>query len=260
MIRRSGSRVLRGYVHLPRNGAPSRSTCVVAAYPFEEERKRAYRALVETAVILQNAGFPVIRADYAGTGESDGDFTEVKPSGMLEDLGSVADHALGMEGVRGIGLLGLRFGANLALRLAVNGLPVEFIVMWEPVIDVRDYINRRLGASNVKILEGTGSVNLKGYEYSRDLYRECIAVPPLREIDVPDVPILVTTLGGERYAHRGNQWSDIKSCWRSRGFDNVTWSGSITRPFWEELVLPKCEENMKVTLDWITGLASGSEG
>src|SRR5262245_18794118 len=73
-------RPLYGFYHAPRAGA-SRAAAVVICQPIGHEYIRCHRALRILGDHLAQSGFPVLRFDYYGCGDSTGDF----PDGDLRE-------------------------------------------------------------------------------------------------------------------------------------------------------------------------------
>src|SRR5215217_413896 len=71
----SSQKPLYGVYHPPKSqpGRPVRTTGVVLCYPLGQEYMRAHRAFRQLATLLTKSGFPVLRFDYYGTGDSGGD-------------------------------------------------------------------------------------------------------------------------------------------------------------------------------------------
>src|SRR3954464_11609473 len=63
---------LLGTLHRPQRLRP-RSTAVLLCNPFGEEASRAHRMFRVLATQLERAGYPALRFDYSGTGDSLGD-------------------------------------------------------------------------------------------------------------------------------------------------------------------------------------------
>jgi len=90
----------------------------------------AFRRL---AAQFAKAGFPALRFDYSGTGDSSGSAHEASPEGWAQDVTAAAAELKDLTGVRKIVLLGMRFGAAIASRAVAAGLKVSHLVLWEPV-------------------------------------------------------------------------------------------------------------------------------
>ncbi len=114
--------------------------------PFGEEASRSHRIYRVLATQLERAGFSVLRFDYRGTGDSQG--TTISVESAVRDIGIAADHLRATSGVQKISLVGLRFGATLAMLAGARGAPRPYhLLMWDPVVDGGAYL-RELGAQH----------------------------------------------------------------------------------------------------------------
>jgi len=99
---------------------------------------RLYRVLAEQ---LEQAGFTVLRFDYAGTGDSAGGPEAATISGWTNDVATAAGElARTAPGTRLV-IVGLRLGATLAALASARSLvrPRQ-LVLWDPVIDGLGYL------------------------------------------------------------------------------------------------------------------------
>ena len=93
------------------------------------------------ATQLERAGFSALRFDYAGTGDSLGSSEEVSVDQWLRDIDVAAQKLLDVSGARGIALVGLRFGASLAMLASTRGgLRPRHLLMWDPIVDGGVYL------------------------------------------------------------------------------------------------------------------------
>ncbi|MBM4031971.1 MAG: hypothetical protein FJ291_09320 [Planctomycetes bacterium] len=123
---------LFGVLHLQEGARPPSSESRVTGHasrigfvfcaPFGEEQKQAYRVYVEMARRLEGLGFPSLRFDYRGTGDSHGAFAEFSLAGALRDIQAAAAFLSQRTGVARVGLIGLRLGASLALKSVECGV------------------------------------------------------------------------------------------------------------------------------------------
>jgi len=120
--------------------------------PFAEEKKCAHRVLVEAARIFCEADIGCVRFDYRGTGDSPGEFAAATPERWVEDILAAVEFARQHLRVKTLGLLGLRLGASLALQAANAGGGVDFLVLWEPVINGKQYLAQNLRRSMIKAM------------------------------------------------------------------------------------------------------------
>ena len=126
-------RPLFGVLHPPRGS--SRRPGVVICPPFGQESLRAHRSLRELATRLADAGFPALRFDYRGSGDSAGEPEEARLEGWVEDVSIAVEEMRESTGERRVTLAGLRLGGTVAALGARLVGGAEMLVLWEPVVD-----------------------------------------------------------------------------------------------------------------------------
>lgn len=107
---------------------------------------RTYRLLAER---LASEGFPVVRFDYHGTGDSAG--TETDPgrvNAWQESIAAAIDALQRHSGLEKVVLFGLRFGGTLALAAAGAMADVVAVIAWAPLVSGKAYV-RELSAFNL---------------------------------------------------------------------------------------------------------------
>jgi pimeloyl-ACP methyl ester carboxylesterase len=121
---------------------------VVLCYPPGADYFNSHRAFVKLSTILATSGAHVLRFDWYGTGDSAGDGTEVDLSGWRQDLITAIEELKFTSGLARVWLVGLRFGAALALMGAKDRTDVAGVVLWDPILDgtlqVRESLHRPL--------------------------------------------------------------------------------------------------------------------
>ncbi len=143
---------LRGMLH--RAATNSASWGLVICPPFGEERKSAARVMTLAARALGREGFHVLRFDYRGTGESDGEMADAGPRQWAEDIRGACRHLAVRTGADQIGLLGIRFGAALAAMASRESAPSPFLAAWAPLWSGRsclEEIRRHLAATRLVV-------------------------------------------------------------------------------------------------------------
>lgn len=127
-----GARPLFGSYHVPR--APSRDIAWVVCPPHGWESIQCQESMRKLADELADGGFHVLRLHYDGTGESPGsDRDEGRVGAWLASVRVAVDAMRGIEGVRGVGLVGIRLGATLA-GVAARDAELAGLVLWEPCV------------------------------------------------------------------------------------------------------------------------------
>ena len=125
-------------------GTPRREGFVFCA-PFAEEKLWAHRVMVNFARDLADRGYPVLRFDYMGNGDSEGEFEESSLETMLSDtkcaMRTLRQKAAGIETVN---LLGLRLGATVAALVTEKEEGAPKLILWEPIINGALYMREML--------------------------------------------------------------------------------------------------------------------
>ncbi len=122
----------RGWLH-PRAdvGAFRRGAIVCGAHGFEDLCSRSSLRLL--AGELSARGVPVLRFDWRGTADSEGDGEAPhRVATWLGNIGEAARKLVEMTGVEEIALVGLRLGALLALEAARDISPARLVLLAPP--------------------------------------------------------------------------------------------------------------------------------
>lgn len=142
---RSGEHQIFAILHEPapaETAQGSTKTAYVFCPPFAEEEKSAHRVFVDLARRIAAAGHAVLRIQYRGCGDSEGEFEAFSCPEWRNDIGASLEFLRERTGAP-LGLLGLRLGASLAAE-AAEVSPVERLILWEPIIDGRQYMSLNL--------------------------------------------------------------------------------------------------------------------
>jgi alpha-beta hydrolase superfamily lysophospholipase len=114
---------------------------LVICQPFGYEAICAHRSMRAAAETAAAAGFPVLRFDYTGTGDSaDLDTGADQVDVWVRDIASAVDTLRRCTGVRRVCLIGFRLGALLATLAAARDVGADGLVLVAPVIDGRRYL------------------------------------------------------------------------------------------------------------------------
>jgi uncharacterized protein len=132
-------KLLFGCYHAPQSRAP-RDCGVVLCYPMAQEYIRSHRTYRQLAYHLSKFGFPVLRFDFYGCGDSEGNCEEGRISQWLADVGSAIYEIRKRRGSIRICLVGLRLGGTLAIMVAAARGDIDSIVLWDPVCSGMAYI------------------------------------------------------------------------------------------------------------------------
>ena len=146
--------------------AANAKAVVVMCYPFGIEHLYGQRAYFNTAEYLASQGVTCILFDYKGSGDSSHTFEETSPASHLADITDMIRLAKNRYADYSIGLFGMRLGGTWAALAALDN-QVDFLILWSPILDVENYLNRELRKSL-----STQAKILKKVVYDRDQIRQ----------------------------------------------------------------------------------------
>ncbi len=182
---------LFGMHHAP--AEPARRTAILICPPWGTEYMRAYRGLRQLAVQLARAGYPVLRFDYRGTGDSAGEVRDIALADWVADIVTAAAELRRVSGVPYLAVFGLRFGALLAQQALADGLAADALLVWDAPPSGEVYMDNlrhldqatsdarnRYRAPRAQLPEAGGD-ELLGYAWPRSLDPQVAALPGLRD-------------------------------------------------------------------------------
>lgn len=114
----------------------------VICNPMGHEAMWLHRGSRQLAQRLSEQGMPVLRFDYAGTGDSAGEPGADAMTAWMDGIAAAVTHLTSISGARRVALLGIRLGATLAAEVASRirtCIPVDALVLLEPVVSGRAY-------------------------------------------------------------------------------------------------------------------------
>lgn len=155
-----------------------------------EEKHESHRVLVNAARFFGRKGFLVLRFDYYGTGDSEGEWENSTIQSRLEDINSAVEFIqMKIQKNNRIGLMGIRLGATLAALAAEKSSCFSFLILWEPLIVLRDYLyqwlrtnlttqyscHKKIMLNRNQLIEqliNGDYVNLEGFLLSPKMYKQ----------------------------------------------------------------------------------------
>ncbi|OIQ89946.1 alpha/beta hydrolase family protein [mine drainage metagenome] len=175
----AGRQVL-GWMHHP-SPATRQGRAVLLCQSVGFEYVNAYRVFVEFADRLAASGYPVLRFDYPGTGDSAGG--QAAPSPLAEWIEAVDWAARELRhdsGCDELVAIGFRLGAALAALAHAHGAAIDRLVLWHPVAAGRQYVRelRAVAMAGAQPPASDGSLEVAGFAFAAEL------VAQLRAIDL----------------------------------------------------------------------------
>jgi len=246
----------------------SADIALVMCSPFGEEAHVCRRVFVNFARCAAKLGIPVLRFDYFGCGDSDGEFADASIERWIGDIKSAVSFVRSGSNVERVGLVGLRFGASLALLAAENDPTISSLVLWEPIVSLRSCMRNVLRASLAAQMVRHGKVvrsrallendlasgipvDAGGFQLSPALYLGAKQIDLLSRARNFSGDSLVVTIRSTH--HKGEP--DLFSLRRGLSFSggNAKLCSVQEPPFWKELgtYISAAEKLNTITLNWI---------
>jgi pimeloyl-ACP methyl ester carboxylesterase len=145
-------RELFGLYHEP--AVPGCDLAILLCNPFGYEAMVTHRSYLRLANELQRRGFPVLRFDYHGCGDSSGDDRDPdRMQAWLDSIHTALEELKALSGCAEFGMFGLRFGANLALTAAATRADVRALALWGPFATGRAFLREEQTVHKLRPLD-----------------------------------------------------------------------------------------------------------
>jgi pimeloyl-ACP methyl ester carboxylesterase len=133
-------KLLLGCYHDPEPES-ARDCALLLCYPMGHEYIQFHRACRQLATLLAGAGFPVLRFDFYGCGDSSGECGEGRISQWLADIAAAISELRRRCDTGKVGLIGLRLGGTLSMMAGAERGDIDGMVLWDPVVNGKSYIH-----------------------------------------------------------------------------------------------------------------------
>jgi pimeloyl-ACP methyl ester carboxylesterase len=144
-----------GWLHTPA-GPGGRDTATVLCTGLRRDASNAHRPFRMLADQLAASGYPTLRFDYLGTGDSYDAERREHWAAWQQNIAAAADHVLAGTGARHVVLIGLRAGAALAALAAASRPDVAGLVLLDPVLRGKPYVTQLLVEARLRNGSQTG--------------------------------------------------------------------------------------------------------
>lgn len=133
----TGTKVLRGIIHRP-DKLCGKLPAIVLCHGFIGNKIGMHRIFVKAARTFCEAGYLVLRFDYSGCGDSDGDYSEITIDGQVnETLAAIEFLRRAEPQTDKIFLLGHSMGgAVAALTAEIAAKELNGLILWAPVANM----------------------------------------------------------------------------------------------------------------------------
>lgn len=187
---------------------------VVICHGFTSNRIGVDRLFVKTAQELSSKGFVVLRFDYAGCGESEGNYGENCFEDLLDQTYAAVSYASQLDGVNSsqITLLGHSLGGAVAVHSAVRDPRVKHLILWSAVGRPFNDIVNIVGQEEYSNLYIKGYVDHLGYSLTTKFLHSLKKFNPLEQL---------THFSGDVLLVHGTEDQDISADYCTKFYRNT---------------------------------------
>lgn len=252
-----------GILHEPESEKKTQG--FVFCHPLLEEKLWAHRVFVNFARELAARGYPVMRFDYRGHGDSGGNFEKTDINSRISDIRkSIEEFREKQPDIAHIGLIGLRFGATLASIVTEDENCINSLILWDPIISGESYMQELLRVNLttqtavykeirynreklVEQLHQGKTVNIDGYEINQKFYNQAIKINLLGIDKKYNNECLIVQIS--RKPERINRdYEKLRNIYQKAELKSVN-----EFAFWKEIkkFYYKADDLFKTTLEWL---------
>ena len=187
---------LVGILHIPNKLNENKKVpAIVLFHGFRGSKTETHRLFVQIARKLCNIGFVILRFDFRGSGDSEGEFEDMTVQGEVSDAKKSIDFLQKQKFVdeERIGVIGLSLGGRVATILASKDERIKFIVLLSPALGpLKEKAISLIDDEALKSLNSVESIEFeRGWYLKRSFFDSLDDPISLKIIDEIKVPILI---------------------------------------------------------------------
>lgn len=201
--------------------APPGGTAVLLCAGVSDDFCNGYRPFRLLAQHLAAAGYPVLRFDYPGMGDSADAHLPNLWQAWQKSLTTAADFLLARTGAERLILIGLRIGGTLAAMAAAQRGDVAGLVLIEPCFTGRSYVSQLVTAARLRGAQPQdGSIEVGELVFTPTCLEQMRATE-LAQLALPAaLPVAIfSRMAEEKISARLASWKTQISCHGLGGLD-----------------------------------------
>ena len=168
---------------------------IVMFHGFTGNKTEAHRLFVQVARSLCKSGFTVLRFDFRGSGDSDGEFEDTTLPGEVSDAEAALTFLMRQRSVdRGrVGVIGLSMGGRVATILASKDERVKFAILYSAALSpLREKFLSQMDKSKLERLNLGEAVEVSnGWYLKKDFFDTIDYVIPFEVMGGIKIPMLI---------------------------------------------------------------------
>jgi dipeptidyl aminopeptidase/acylaminoacyl peptidase len=193
---------LFGILHLPKE--KGKFPAIVFCHGFMGHKlgaRHGGRLFVKAGRTLAEEGFAVLRFDFRGSGDSDGEFEDMTTSGEIDDLKAALKFLETVKQIdkKRIGVVGLSLGGTVAICTAAEDHRIRAVASWSGVAFLEDVFRVNIiGEENYHKLMKNGFYDIVregqpvGYRISKKFFMDLKNHNPIQAIaKISPRPVLI---------------------------------------------------------------------
>jgi len=182
-------------MHIPENARNSQKLpSVILCHGFSGDKTGKYRLRVRIARELCKNGFAVLRFDFSGHGDSEGEMEDVSINRELDDLECAINFLKKQPEINRerIGIVGHSFGGEIVILETAKNKELKAVVLLAPVVDPK--LNKLMDGrfeENLALAEKQGFSERASHKIKKQYYMDVQKFKPLIEVKKINAPLLV---------------------------------------------------------------------
>jgi pimeloyl-ACP methyl ester carboxylesterase len=183
---------IHGMLHLPKEEMGP-VPAVLLLHGFTGSSSSDNRGLVQQARHLAANGIAALRFDFRGSGQSEGEFSEMTLAGETDDAVVMLDFLAARDEVEAtrLGVLGWSLGGTIAALLLARRPALKAMVLWAPVAHPFELWTRNSTPEQLATRDQLGYVDTGGEAVGSACIAESPSVKPLAALQNATVPLRV---------------------------------------------------------------------
>jgi pimeloyl-ACP methyl ester carboxylesterase len=190
------SNTIRGILHTPK----TLNTRAIGTYPglvlchgFTGNKIGLHRLFVKAARNFSSLGFAVLRFDFSGCGDSDGNYEDITIDGQVQETIAAIEYLSSLPEISKdkVYLTGLSMGGAVAALTAAEVKTLAGLVLWAPVANLYEDNLGTVGTRLLEEIRDKGIAEYQGFALGRPFVQSLQNNFPLTAVRNYPGPLLV---------------------------------------------------------------------